>query len=396
MNHVRSLGTAVSAVRFRAAFVVLTVTAAFAASADTQKSAAGHVVLERVIDGGIQPQAVVDAAGVVHVVFFKGDPAAGNLYYVRRTPEGYSKPVRVNSRDGSAIALGSVRGAQLALGRANRAHVVWNGSDRVQPRPSSGMPLEYARTSDSGRFEPERNLVTSTEGLDAGGTLAADGEGRVFVAWHANATGSSEADAAVYVRRSEDEGRSFAREQRANSKELGACGCCGMRGLVDRAGSLYFLYRAATNGVNRDMTLLFSRDHGATFSTTRADPWKLEACPLSSAFLAEGPQGVTAAWETRNQIFFGTLAPSSGAVAPPASPAGSGQRKHPALAYNARGEALLAWLEDTSWARGGSMAWQLYDRDGRATPEHGSARGVPPWGLVAVAPLRDGRWLLLY
>ena len=34
----------------------------------------------RTPDGGIQPQAVMDEQGVIHLVYFKGDPARGDLF----------------------------------------------------------------------------------------------------------------------------------------------------------------------------------------------------------------------------------------------------------------------------------------------------------------------------
>jgi hypothetical protein len=37
-------------------------------------------------DGGIQPQAVADEAGVVHVIYFKGEPGHGDLFYARSKP----------------------------------------------------------------------------------------------------------------------------------------------------------------------------------------------------------------------------------------------------------------------------------------------------------------------
>ena len=44
----------------------------------------------------------------------------------------------------------------------------------------------YSRLNDPGTaFEPQRNLLHETGGLDGGGTLAADGAGNVWVAWHA-------------------------------------------------------------------------------------------------------------------------------------------------------------------------------------------------------------------
>src|SRR6187551_3151894 len=77
------------------------------------------ITVLRAPNGGIQPQAAVDAAGVVHLIYYKGDAGGGDVFYVRRemNTENFSKPIQVNSQPGSAIAAGSIRGAQLALGR---------------------------------------------------------------------------------------------------------------------------------------------------------------------------------------------------------------------------------------------------------------------------------------
>src|SRR5262249_59407972 len=71
-------------------------------------TAASRVTLLRTPDSGIQPQAVVDGRGVIHLVYFKGDPLSGDIFYVRREPgrEGFSAPTRGNSQPGSAIPLG--------------------------------------------------------------------------------------------------------------------------------------------------------------------------------------------------------------------------------------------------------------------------------------------------
>src|SRR5437762_10013328 len=76
------------------------------------------VHLIRTPDGGIQPQAVVDPHGTVHLVYLKGDPGGCDVFYVcrRRGQASFSQPIRVNSQPGSAIAIGPVRGAQLAVG----------------------------------------------------------------------------------------------------------------------------------------------------------------------------------------------------------------------------------------------------------------------------------------
>src|SRR5207248_622344 len=87
---------------------------------------AGRVTLLPVPNGGIQPQAIADARGTLHLLYFKGDNAgAGDLFYVRRQAgkDSFSEPIRINSRPASACAVGSVRGGQIALGKEGRVHV---------------------------------------------------------------------------------------------------------------------------------------------------------------------------------------------------------------------------------------------------------------------------------
>ena len=70
--------------------------------------------------------------------------------------------------------------------------------------------------------------------------------------------------------------------------------------------------------------------------------------------------------------------------------------RHPSLAVNAAGDTLLAWTEGTGWQKGGSLAWQVFDRNGRAVGEPGRAPGVPVWGLVAAVAKRDGTFAVIY
>jgi hypothetical protein len=83
------------------------------------------VTLLRVPHRGIQPQVAVDAKGTVHLIYYSGSPGAGDIFYIRSEDGGtsFSTPLRVNSRPGSAIALGNMRGAHLAVGKGGRVHV---------------------------------------------------------------------------------------------------------------------------------------------------------------------------------------------------------------------------------------------------------------------------------
>ena len=45
------------------------------------RSSSGKVTLLRVPNGGIQPQAMVDAKGVVHLIYLAGEPRACDVFY---------------------------------------------------------------------------------------------------------------------------------------------------------------------------------------------------------------------------------------------------------------------------------------------------------------------------
>jgi hypothetical protein len=365
-----------------------------------QAQPAMQVTRLRVPHRGIQPQVAVDARGTVHLIYFSGEPRNGNIVYVRSTDGGatFSTPVRVNSQPGSVVAMGNIRGAHLALGKNSRVHVAWMGSGKAEPKaPGGGSPMLYTRLDDTGKhFEPQRNIIQVAPGLDGGGSLGADSSGNVWVVWHAPTPGQKgEANRKVWVARSTDEGKTFAREMAAWEEPTGACGCCGMRAFADSKGRLHVLYRSAREGVNRDMYLLNLGPRGVRGE--KLEGWRASTCPMSSAAFAEGPRGVVAAWETRGQVSFARVDPKTDKVSSPTAAPGEGRgRKHPAVAVNARGETILAWTEGMGWNRGGSVCWQVYDAAGRPTAVKGKAPGVPPWSLVAVFARPDGTFAVLY
>ena len=119
---------------------------------------------------------------------------------------------------------------------------------------------------------------------------------------------------------------------------------------------------------------------------------------MSSAALADSDLGVLAAWETKGQVSFSRLDPRTHQASPPiAPPGGRGNRKHPAVAGNARGETILVWTEGTGWQKGGSLAWQVFDRSGRPVgPEGRIERGVPVWSLATVVARPDGGFTIIH
>jgi hypothetical protein len=399
--------TCVSAARFtilvRLGVTLLMVGVAVADRA--QGAEPNAVRLRQLPDGHIQPMARVDASGTVHLIYFTGDPVAGDVYYVRRPVDAadFSDPLRVNSQPASVIAIGTVRGAHLALGTGGRPHVAWMGSDRAEPRgPDGQSPMLYSRLDIRGEFEPQRNLVTHAFGLDGGGTVAADAHDRVSVLWHADAGEGGEEWRRVWMTTSTDGGSTFGPEVAVS--EPGACGCCGMSAAIDRAGTTRALYRGFAPPDHRDMFLL-SAD-GRTFERDRIEGWRLGACPMSTSSISTAAardgdgddEGVvTLAWETAGEVAWATVAGRPSAVSEAISPLSPGDhRKHPVVARAADGRVLFVWTEGMAWNQGGTLHWQEYDPRRQPTGVRGSTGDIPAWSRPAAIAERDGSFTILY
>jgi hypothetical protein len=293
----------------------------------------------------------------------------------------------------------------MALDRGGRVHVLWLGSAKAQPagnpnpahaaggQQHPSLPLLYARLDDGGKaFEPERNILRHATGLDGDCSIAADSAGRVFAVVHAKEPGDEgEAKRGVYVVRSEDDGKTFAEERNVLPETTGVCACCALTARVDAAGRLVILYRQAWQTFERGMNMLASSDGGKSFRLSKLDQWHLAACPMSVSALLPTRTGLLAAWENDGQIFWGA---PGGAVQPLAGKAGT--RKAPALAMNARGETLIAWIENASFSGGGTVVWQVYRADGKPTDVMGRRADLPPHDWVAVAARPDGGFVVLY
>lgn len=386
--------------------LALSATATLVAGATSSTEVRAKVEVLRVPNGGIQPEIAVDSAGVAHMVYLAGEPGAANVFYVRTADGGktFTPAVRVNSQEGSAIAIGTIRGAHIAVARSGRVHVAWNGSDQAMPKPPvnlktqrAGMPMLYARSNAAATvFEPQRNLMTRTTNLDGGGSIAVDDGGGVYVAWHAHPVSGEGGEEArrVWIAPSTNDGETFSAEYPVSEPSTGVCGCCALRIAATRPGELQILYRSATATVNRDIYSLVSRDRGQTFAGTRLHKWEIGACPMTSMAIVGGVTTLRA-WETDGQVYFtaGDGKPMSPLLAVDEK---TPRRKHPRLAVNGDGAMLLAWTEGTAWARGGSIAWQLFGGDGRRAAAAGSAPSLPVWSFPAVLPRPDGTFTILY
>jgi hypothetical protein len=410
----RRLPFTTSSIRRACVFGLLASATVFAVGCRELKpaQAAGSVEVLRTPNEGIQPQAVTDSRGTIHLLYFKGEASAGDLYYQRRDAgqSTWSAPVRVNNVPGSAVATGTIRGGQLALGKGGRVHVAWNGSSKAQPRgplnpamakdsPYNGTPLLYTRLNDAGTaFEPQRNLMQFTYGLDGGASVAADPLGNVYVVWHGqDGSGNGEGARRLWIARSRDDGKSFSREAAAWAQPTGACACCSAKVFADRKGNVSILYRMAENRTERDMVLLTSTDTGRTFRGARIDPWQIDACPMSSSDLGESPSGEFAAWETQGQVKYAKITPGEPTPArTQGAPGPARGRKHPRVTVDDQGRMLFAWTEGTGWQRGGNALWQLYGKDGQPLESGRLDGGVPTWGLLTVVARPGGGFTLIH
>ncbi|MCH8326997.1 MAG: hypothetical protein IID15_00550 [Candidatus Marinimicrobia bacterium] len=365
------------------AFIMLTTSALSAGGAE-------QVEYLQVPDGGIQPQAVADAHGTLHLVYYQGASKQGNLYYVTRAQgqSGWSSPIQVNSMNGSADRNEAISRAQIAVDPDGRVHVVW-----FNIRPTMYWYTRKAG-SDAG-FETQRNLVTRySAGVESGASIAVDGQGGVFVAWHAGDF-AHEDQRAVYMTRSNDGGQTFGREVRVNPDDSGACACCGLKTMVGGQGTVYVSYRAAGDKVHRNMVLLNSTDGGASFVSTTVHAWNIHACPVSTTTIAGGPGGPAVAWETQGQVYFAKLSDLGTVIGAPGE--SSVRRKNPAMAINREGLVLLAWAEALGYRAGGQLYWQIYSAGGAVTESRGQLEeSLPDFSIPEVVAMSDGKFVIIY
>ena len=117
---------------------------------------------------------------------------------------------------------------------------------------------------------------------------------------------------------------------------------------------------------------------------------------MSSCSFAENDSDVVAATERDGQVCFNRIESGALELSEPTYAPDAGKRKHPVVAVNSKGEVLLAWTEGTAWEKGGALAWQLFDKNGKATAEKGHINGVPVWSLATAFAESDGRFVIVY
>jgi len=358
------------------------------------------VKVVRVPDGGIEPQAAVDAKGVIHLIYYKGPDNAGDIFYTTSANSGetFADAVRVNSQPGSALAVGGVRGAQMALGREGKIHVAWMGSGTAKPKaPDGTTAFLYASSNADGTFTQQKNIIAAQPGMDGGGSIAADNAGHVYIAWHApTIKGEGEQGRLVWIAKSIDDGKTFAPEFAIRSGPVvGGCACCSLHIAVGPGGEVAGLFRQADKKVNR-ATNFFITDARVTKAAMIRPiaPMKSGVCIMSNFSLVRAQNAWLAAYETSGEVYLQALS-RTGEETLSVSEGGKG--KYPSIALNQKGQILIARAVGTGWKKGGTVAWQIFDLKGEAIADTaGEASDLPAWSYPAALAMPDGAFVVIY
>ncbi|HEY1080820.1 MAG TPA: hypothetical protein VGE29_01075 [Prosthecobacter sp.] len=351
-----------------------------------------QVQVEALPEPGIQPQVVMAPGGLVHVVYLKGDPKGCDIRHSSRNVSGgaWSTPVTVNSASRSAIAAGTIRGAQIALGKDGCLQVVWNGSTIAEATKRGKAPLFHARLVPGAReFTQQQDLLGETTALDGGASITANENGHVAVVWHASPAGTSgEQDRLVWVRYSADNGGSFSPAEPLNKVQAGVCACCSLRAHLDSDDNLTVIYRAAPSPEERGMHLITSKSGRSTLR--KLDDWKVRMCPMSSASLLPEAAGVRGAWENQGKITTALINQQS----PHFVTLEARDAKHPVLSQNHRGQILISCVIGSGWSKAGRLHWELLEGNGTKVGV-GDGEKLPVWSYAAAYARPDGTFVIL-
>lgn len=359
-----------------------------------------NVTVTATPDDGVQPRLVTDAAGDVHLLYFKKRlraPAAreGNLYYRQYLKdEGrFSPAVKVSSVAFNLQSYAIARAA-LAIDGQGRAHVMW-----YQPRSNEYF---YTRSNtDRSAFEPRQSMVRENiVGHDAGGDVAARGD-QVVIVWGAGDL-SREAERTMFARFSHDGGASFGREIMISNPDYGACACCSMAAEYLNDKDLLVAYRSAIDGIGRHMQLLTvngvdNSPTGSSYTEMQAlREWEASFCPLSTNDIATDlGQRSWLVFETESRIV--QMAVPDGEPQRVAEPFTETRQKNPAIAFNEQGQRLIVWGEAISHTRGGRLNMRLFDASGLVEDfEFNDEVAIGDFSFPAVAALGNGEFLVLY
>ena len=187
---------------------------------------------------------------------------------------------------------------QLAAGSDGAVFALYTVGKEVPGQRFPASALRFARSDDGGRTWSEP--VSVNEGATFGShnfhsLLAAPG-GVVYASWLSSVEGNS----GVWIRRSNDGGRTWGPSQGVHLEPT--CPCCRTSLAAGPDGSLYAAWRKIFPGDVRDIVVARSTDGGLTWSPPvrpREDGWVFPGCPHAGPSLRVAADGsLHVAWWT--------------------------------------------------------------------------------------------------
>lgn len=357
--------------------------------------------------GGIRPQAVIDQAGVVHIIQ-ADSKLRGELIYVKHVPgqQKFSKPVKVLRE-----AAGMAASYNMTVGKDGRVHVLTRpnpkyskkalGTDKFDAMFKSKarfFVLQYmlhSRLNDDGTaFEQETNIVGETIGFEGVGAIVADQDSsNVYAFWPGQTEPGPEMGRDMYMAVSEDEGKQWSEPKKLDIDIEGNCRCCPIQATTDGSGGIYLVYRnsvkTSATSWDKDTFLLVSKDTGKTWNKTLVQKWENCGCPGAPYSMASGPEDVYLGFSTRGTSSFAKVSQQLQAIPAPSSGKPS---TRPMVATNNNGDVLFSWVEMQD------VAWQIFDKNGNAMANaNGRLDGVAAkWSNPAVVATASGDFVLYH
>ncbi len=293
-------------------FLTLAITTALAAPVAIAPAAWGDTQ---------QPQVAIDEAGVMYVVFGRGE----EIYVAISNDSGthFQTPQRVGRLH--KLALGMRRGPRIAAsGRAVTVTAITNEDLWAYHSENGGstwsMPVRINSVATSAR-----------EGL---GNLAAGPGGRFYATWLDLRAGSTQ----IYGALSRDGGKTWdANELVYRSPDGHVCECCHPSAAFNNRGDIIVMWRNALKG-SRDLWAATRRadsEHFEPPAKQGSGSWKLDGCPMDGgAIFAQEDGSFASIWQRDQGVYLSTT---------PAKEQRLGSGKQP-LALVAQG-TLHAWWQ---------------------------------------------------
>ncbi len=245
------------------------------------------------------PAIQLSETGLFHLSWIEANQTDLNTYYVQAPlhPEALPHPIRVNPKATLAASLHAP--PAMALGVQGEVYLTW-----TTPHPKADGKLFtslllLSRSLDGGKsfLDPIQINDDSAVTGHSFDNLTVSPNGSIHTVWLDAREG--EKDPSTYSSFSQDQGQSFSPNLKIDDK---ACVCCRTHATVAQDGTVYLAWRKIYPGGVRETVVASSTNNGVTFSSpviVGHDRWAFEGCPHRPATMGTDQQGrLFVAWYT--------------------------------------------------------------------------------------------------